>query len=272
VNQPAVIAVAPNGARRTKADHPALPLTPGEIARDAAACAKAGATMLHLHVRDEAGGHSLDPGRYRETIAAVRAEVGPGLLIQITTESVGRYSPKEQIAVVRELHPEAASVALREMMPDASFEARAGAFYREAAEQGIAVQHILYEPREAAILVDLARRGVIPHEGLHPLFVLGRYAPGQQSEPAALLAFLDAWPEQELWSVCAFGQAETASLALALALGGQVRVGFENSIVRPDGSLAADNAEAVARVAGIARLIGRPLASPDQARKILRVR
>ena len=67
----------------------ALPITPDEIAREAARCAEAGASLLHLHVRDDEGRHSLDAGRYRETIAAVRQSVGDALVIQITTEAVG---------------------------------------------------------------------------------------------------------------------------------------------------------------------------------------
>ncbi|NBB83711.1 MAG: hypothetical protein GVY28_09935, partial [Alphaproteobacteria bacterium] len=66
---PCLLMVAPNGARKTKADHPALPIGPAELAATAVACRDAGAAAIHLHVRDEAGGHSLDAGRYREAIA-----------------------------------------------------------------------------------------------------------------------------------------------------------------------------------------------------------
>ena len=69
---PLVVMVAPNGARRTKADHPNLPLIPAEIAREAERCAAAGASVLHLHVRDEDGRHSLDPRLYLAAIDAVR--------------------------------------------------------------------------------------------------------------------------------------------------------------------------------------------------------
>jgi uncharacterized protein (DUF849 family) len=82
--------VAPNGARKTKADHPALPIGPAELAATAAACRDAGAAAIHLHVRDEAGGHSLDAGRYREATAEVRAAIGEAMIVQITTEAVGR--------------------------------------------------------------------------------------------------------------------------------------------------------------------------------------
>ena len=75
-NQEVMIAVAPNGARKTQKDHPQLPISPKEIAHTAAACQEAGACMLHLHVRDKKLVHSLDVDRYRKTIQAIRQEVG----------------------------------------------------------------------------------------------------------------------------------------------------------------------------------------------------
>ena len=83
---PVFLAVAPNGARKTKADHPALPITPAELAATAAACAEAGAAMIHLHVRDADQRHSLDVEAYRAAIAAVRSAVGEDLVIQATSE------------------------------------------------------------------------------------------------------------------------------------------------------------------------------------------
>ena len=118
MTKPFAIAVAPNGARRTKADHPRLPITASEIARDAAEALEAGAAMIHLHVRDTNGAHTLDADLYREAVAAVKETVGDRLVIQITTEAVGRYTPQEQIAVIDALTPESVSIALREILPE----------------------------------------------------------------------------------------------------------------------------------------------------------
>ena len=96
-NKPLMIAVAPNGARKTKQDHAGLPLSPAELALTAAECEDAGACMIHLHVRDQQGRHSLDADLYRDAIAAIRKQVGDELVIQITTEAVGIYKPDEQI-------------------------------------------------------------------------------------------------------------------------------------------------------------------------------
>ena len=91
--QPLVLAVAPNGARKTKADHPALPIGPEELAETAKACAGAGASMIHLHVRDAEGQHSLDVGRYLAATEAIRAAVGEDLVIQIlNTEAQSGYA------------------------------------------------------------------------------------------------------------------------------------------------------------------------------------
>jgi uncharacterized protein (DUF849 family) len=270
--QPAIIAVAPTGARRTKLDHPALPVIAAEIAREAAACANEGAQVLHLHVRDAAGAHTLDADSYRGAIEAVRDATGDRLVIQVTTEAVERYSRQEQKAVVRALRPEAISVALRELIPDARAEEDAATFLAWAERAGIAVQYITYSAEEAIRLVHLAARGVVPscpsRKGPHALFVLGRYTTGQLADPAELPPFLEQWPTEWPWTVCAFGPAEAACLTSALALGGHVRVGFENNLVRPDGSLAASNAEQVAHVQGLVTAAGRPLATMAEARDI----
>ena len=86
------IMVAPNGARRGKADHPALPVTIPEIVACAADCFAAGADGLHAHVRDGAGEHVLDAGLYAELMTELARTV-PGMPVQITTEAVGRYTP-----------------------------------------------------------------------------------------------------------------------------------------------------------------------------------
>ncbi|MGI9201132.1 MAG: 3-keto-5-aminohexanoate cleavage protein, partial [Woeseiaceae bacterium] len=108
-----IVMAAPNGARRDHADHKALPITAQESADDAAALLESGVSVLHLHVRDDEGAHSLDADRYQDAIAAVRKRVGDDLVIQVTTEAVGKYSSEQQIDLVRALRPEAVSLALR---------------------------------------------------------------------------------------------------------------------------------------------------------------
>lgn len=268
---PLIIAVAPNGARRKQADHPAIPVTPAETAATAALCADAGASLLHLHVRDKAEGHILDAEAYTEAIAAVRKAVGDRMIVQITTEAVGRYGPDEQMAVVRAVRPEAVSVAVRELIPDPSHETAAASFLAELARQDVLVQHIVYSGAEVIRLRSLIARGVVPDDRpAFPLFVLGRYSAGQVSEPKDLLPFYSAWGSAGPWAMCAFGPREAACCALAASLGGHVRVGFENNLWRPDGGVAAHNAELVAFAAQAGAVCGRPPADADSARDLLR--
>jgi 3-keto-5-aminohexanoate cleavage enzyme len=259
--QPILISVAPNGARRLKADHSKIPLSPAELASDALKCQQAGAGLIHLHVRDGQGRHSLSPDHYRPALDAVRRAVGDEMIIQITTESVGRYNPAEQMASVRAIMPEAASFAVRELIPDSASELAAAMFFNWVAENGILPQFILYTPAEARRLLDLCDRGIIPYRRPPTLFVLGRHGDGPASHPAMIQLFLEAWGAGGHWSVCAFGPSEIAVAAAALALGGHARVGFENNLLRLDGSRLTENAEQVGRVALIAQGLGRPIST-----------
>ena len=249
---PITIAVAPNGGRRTKADHPAIPLTRMELAHTAAECAEAGAAMIHVHVRDRNGKHLLDADAYREAIAAIREAVDDRLVVQITSEALGTYSPAEQMAVVRDVKPQAVSLALREIVPDSASEPAFASFMAWLQAQQVVPQIILYSPEEAVRLSDLQQRGLVPWASVPVLYVLGRYTQGQTSVPADLLPFLATdMPRFDHWSVCAFGGNEAACVAAAALLGGHARVGFENNLLLPNGSIAASNAELVAATARI---------------------
>ncbi len=245
--QSVVIAVAPNGGRRTKADHPAIPLTPGELSRTAAECLDAGAAMIHVHVRKPDGAHLLDADAYRAAIAAIRGEVGDRLVIQITSEALGIYTPAQQRAVVRAVKPEAVSLALRELAPDAEEEGAFGELLLWLKRQRAAPQIILYSPEEAVRLSQLQRRGVVPFDDIPVLYVLGRYASGQTARPSDLLPFLaPGAPPFDPWSLCAFGRHETACVVAGALMGGHARVGFENNFMLPDGAVARANSDLVA--------------------------
>ncbi|WP_417678186.1 3-keto-5-aminohexanoate cleavage protein [Roseibium sp.] len=242
------IMVAPNGARKMKSDHPALPITVEETVRAAKACFEAGAEGLHAHVRDRQGNHVLDAGLYRELLKEMGSAI-PGMHVQITTEAVGIYSPEEQRALVRDVMPNAVSIALREMCPDEET-AEARSFYHWAAEAGIAVQHILYSPEDVDRFLCFASDGVIPGQSAQVLFVLGRYAENQESDPEDLDSFLTelARCPADLnldWAICAFGHRETDCLVHAMKKGGKARIGFENGLWNRDGALATDNADRV---------------------------
>lgn len=240
--------VAPNGARKTKADHPELPITIAETIDTAKACFAAGANAIHLHVRNAEGGHSLDTGLYREALDQLTVQV-PNLEVQITTEAVGQYTPTQQQQVVREVLPGYVSISLAEMLSGDKNEA--AEFYRWCTEESISVQHILYGQDDLNALESMLEQGNLSKRNLQLLFVLGRYTKNQTSEPSDLTPFT-SWllhnDVQADWAVCAFGKNESICLQAALTAGGKVRVGFENSFWNADGSLAKDNAERVAEL------------------------
>ncbi|TPE51925.1 3-keto-5-aminohexanoate cleavage protein [Amaricoccus solimangrovi] len=237
-----LIMVAPNGARRGRADHPALPVTLRRIVETAATCHAAGADALHLHVRDAEGRHSLDAGLYRETLAEI-SRAAPDLRLQITTEAAGIFDVPAQLACLERVRPAWASIAAREIARDPDLAPRV---YALCADMGIETQHILYDTGDVALLARWRAEGIVRPKQDSVLYVLGRYATGQVSDPGDLDPFLAADPDRDDWMVCAFGPAEHACLARAARLGGKLRVGFENSLTRSDGAPHRDNAASVA--------------------------
>jgi len=264
-----MIAVAPNGARKTQQDHPHLPISPKEIAQTAAACRDAGACMIHLHVRDENLAHSLDAERYREAIRTIRQQVGKEFIIQITTEAVGIYSLEQQMQTVAQVRPEAVSLAIREISPAGADEKISAEFFRFLQRERIAPQYILYDKQDILHFSKLLERGIVPDENISVLLVLGRYAENQQSHSADLAPLLSLLPDVRHWSLCAFGASETSCMLEAIRCGGHCRVGFENNLLVSDGALAADNAALVKAVGDGALLLDRTIASVNDARRLL---
>lgn len=265
---PVIITVAPNGAYKKAADHPAVPMTPEALALEARACLEAGAGMMHMHVRKPDGSHLLDAHAYREALAAVDRAVGRELLVQVTSEAAGVYKAAEQIALVRELQPEAVSMGLREIaVPDIP-ETELAAFFAWVAERRILAQIILYDEGDVQRWQSLRARGLVPPGAWSVLFVLGRYSVGQTSSAYDLLPFLAAYDHTLPWAICAFGAEENACVTTAAAFGGHMRVGFENNLKLRDGSIAAGNAALVRQAAEGARALGRPLATAEDARRI----
>ena len=270
--EPLMIAVAPNGARKSQRDHPRLPINPQELADTAATCLDAGACMLHLHVRDSNGGHSLDAGRYHDATAAIRHRVGDELIIQITTESVGLYTREQQMAVVVATRPEAVSLAIREISPAGCDERSSAEFFTFLRRERINAQYILYDEADVSRFQDLQARGIVSHENFSVLLVLGRYAENQQSDPTEIAPLISGFASPPPWFLCAFGASEAACMSEAMRLGGHCRVGFENNLLMPDGRPASDNAELVRSTSASARSLGRRIATADEARQLLGMR
>ena len=262
------IIVAPNGARKTKQDHDQLPMTIEEMVAEAKACQTSGATMIHLHARDAQGRHSLEVDDNLEIYHAVKAAVGNSMIVQLTTEAVGMYSPQQQMALIKAVKPEAASFALRELIPDEETEEQGFAFFDWVAAQGILSQIILYDQADIERYFSLRERGVLPKQNQHALVVLGRYHEAQQSSPWDLRALhLERFIEENVrCAVCAFGAREQDCLTHAMLLGLDVRVGFENNHLSADGQPANCNAEQVQRLKEVSKLLNVPLHDAESFR------
>lgn len=262
-----LITVAPNGAYKQRPDHAALPLTSAELGQTAKQCLDAGAAMIHMHIRDAQGRHSLDVQGYRDAQQAVKAAVGDDMIIQVTSEAARVYKAPEQIAMVTALQPEAVSVGLREVDQPEIGDAGLAQFFGWLAKERVMTQVIVYDVADLQRWQALRAQGVIPDAPWSLLFVLGRYSVGQTSEPRDLLPFVMAHTGSEPWSMCAFGAGEHACATTAAALGGHVRVGFENNLLLNNGQVAPDNAALVRQVADSARVLGRSLCTAQQARE-----
>ena len=234
------IMVSPTGSRLGKADHPALPITIPEIVAATCDSAAAGATALHLHVRDKEGQHSLDVGLYSEALAELDRAL-PGFPVQITTEAGGIYDTRAQLDLLETLKPRWVSISLCEATRSATDARRMYAF---CAANGIAVQHIVYDEDDANILRDWQSRGVLGEEE-DVILVIGRYGQRQPADLADLERLVTSLPPIGRWMVCAFGATEHRVLAEAARSGGDIRVGFENSITDAAGRQWASNAASV---------------------------
>ena len=274
---PLVIASAPNGAYKTRKDHHQLPVSAAQLAVTAAAVLQAGAQMLHLHVRDADGRHTLDTGAYQAAVEAIRASTGDQLFIQVTSEAAGVYDAAEQRRAMHALHQAIAvdgiSIAVREWIRAPADTHPARDSFHCFAEHGVLVQYILYCAEDVQRYHALREQGVIPNYGHSVLLVTGRHRRDERSIQNPLqqmLQPLGASAGQPVnWMVCAFGEQEFQCLTEAVTLGGHVRVGFENSTLLKSGQPAADNQQLITQLVESGNPTARPLADLRQAREIL---
>lgn len=262
---PIIIAVAPNGARKNKHDHPKLPITAGELADCAAACRDEGATMIHLHVRDQRSLHSLSPVRYKKALSAVKSAVGDQMMIQITSEAAGIYQSETQIELMMELTPDFISIALREYLgSDKSLEK-----FKEYVDylhiNQCVIQYILYDFEDYETYKLLIKEEIIPTLGHSILMVLGRYS-SQIPEPSIVNQYKKLLQRDQGCMVCTFGANGHQILTQAANLGCHLRVGFENGFLLPNGDLAMDNAQLVAKTIESIKASGKTIANIDYTR------
>ncbi|MCL6452723.1 MAG: 3-keto-5-aminohexanoate cleavage protein [Alicyclobacillus sp.] len=268
---PVIITAAMVGAETTRAAQPNLPYTPEEIAEAAAACREAGASICHLHVRTDDGQPTQDKERFRETIAAIRRRTD--IVIQVSTGGAVGMTAEERMQPL-ELNPEMATLTCGTVNfgndvfwnPPSLLRTFAG----EMQARGVRPEFEIFEVGMIANAMRLVSEGLVAPP-LHFDFVLG-VPGGLPATPENLLRCVHSLPEGATWTVAGVGRHQLPMGALAVVLGGHVRVGFEDNIYYRKGELAESNAQLVERMARIARELDRPVATPDDVRALLGIR
>jgi 3-keto-5-aminohexanoate cleavage enzyme len=266
-----IITVAGVGAETTKEAQPGLPVTAVEIGEDAARCCEAGASLYHLHVRDAAG----DPTQAKEVFAAAIEEIRKrtDIIIQTSTGGAMGMSADERLQPL-ELGPEMASLTTgtANFGDDVFFNDTAlmTEFYQRMQKKGVRPEFEIFEAGQIDNALKLVKKLGPAGPLTHWDFVLG--VPGSMSgEPRNLIFLVDQLPEGSTWTTTGIGRWHMSITMTSLALGGNVRLGFEDNIFFHKGVLAKENAELVGRVARLACEWGRECATPDEARQILKL-
>ena len=265
-----LITLAPTGAESAKDDVPALPVTVEEVVSTARDCAALGAAVLHLHVRDADTRPTLDLPRVREVVAAVREATD--LVVQLSTGGAVTDPAEARLAVL-DAAPDAASLSL------GTVNFGRDVFYNpwdlivelhtRMQQRGIVPEYEVFDLGQLATLSRLLDRYGPPAGGhVHVDLVMG-VPGGMPGTTAALAACLPALPPGATFAATGVGRTSLPVMLAALSAGGHLRVGMEDTLTYAPGEPVRDNAQLVARAAGLARIAQRPPLSPSQARQLL---
>ena len=258
------------GAEVTKEHNPAVPYTVDEIVKEAKKAREAGASIIHLHVREDDGTPTQSAERFKVCIDAIRAECRD-VIIQPSTGGAVGMSNDERLQPIT-LNPEMATldcgtcnfggdeifVNTENMIID---------FAKKMTALGIKPELECFDKGMIDTAVRLNRKGIIPSP-MHFDFVLGVNG-GMSAEPRDLVFMAGSVPAGSTWTAAGVGKAQFPIAAMAIIMGGHVRVGFEDNIFIEKGVLAGSNGELVAKAVRLANEFGRPIATPDEARAIL---
>lgn len=271
--EPLILTAAITGAETSRKDQPNLPLTPAEQAKAAHDCFAAGARVVHLHVRNDDGTPTQALERFKEAIERIREAV-PEMIIQISTGGAVGEAFEKRLAPLS-LKPDMGTLNAGTLnFGDEVFLNHPKDIIRlaEAFKEYDVVPEIeVYESGMIDIVAKLVAKGHIIHTPLHVQFVLG-VPGGMNGSPRNVLYMKEHLAAQiptATWAVAGIGRWHIPCSLTAMANDGHIRVGFEDNIYYHKNVVADSNAQLVARMARIAEEIGRPLATPAQARKIL---
>jgi 3-keto-5-aminohexanoate cleavage enzyme len=263
-----MITVAIAGAELTRDQQPNLPITPQEIIAAAVECYEAGAAIIHIHVRNTEGKPTQDASIFREVVEGIRGYCD--VITQVSTGGAVWMSADERLQSI-ECRPDMATLTTGTVnFGDSIFVNNRDlveTFARRLLDYGIVPEIEIFDTGMLDEAMRLRNMGLIT-EPLQFDFVMG-VPGGIGAEPAHLVHLVRSLPPGSTWSVAGIGRHQLTLGTIALAMGGNVRVGFEDNIYYRKGQLAQTNAELVARMVRIAHELDRPVATPSQAREML---
>ena len=268
-----IIAAAICGAEVTKEHNPAVPYTVDEIVREAKSAYDAGAAVIHLHVREDDGTPTQSHERFQVCVDGI-LEACPGVIIQPSTGGAVGMTDLERLDSTN-ITPVPEIVTLDcgtcNFGGDEIFvntDNTVFNFARIMQEKGMKPELECFDKGMLDIAMKAYRKGLLD-DPLHFDFVLGV----QMAATVRDLSFcVDSLPPGATWTGCAIGKDEFKIAAASIAMGGHVRVGFEDNLYIEKGVLAKSNGELVDKAVQIAKLLGREIATPDEAREILSIK
>jgi 3-keto-5-aminohexanoate cleavage enzyme len=269
-----LITVAPTGAEVAKADYPQLPTTLDELLAAAHACEAAGASMIHVHIRDDNHQPTLDLGRLKETVAALRENTD--LVIQLSTGGSVR-DPYEDRLRVLEVEPDACSLTTGTVNFGDDIFLNPWRFvaelYQATQQREIVPEFELFDLGHVAGLHRLLDTYGLPYGGrVHCDLVMG-VPGGMPGTAAALVAAVTALPDVVTsWSATGIGRTTLPVAFAALGAGGHLRVGMEDTVTFARGRPVRDNTQLVERAAQLANLAQRPPMTTTETRELLNVK
>jgi uncharacterized protein (DUF849 family) len=267
-----LITVAATGAETDKADAPALPVTLEELTETAVRCQQAGAAVIHVHIRDDQAKPTLDVGRLKDTVAALRAATD--LIVQLSTGGAVTDGFGARLAVL-DAQPDACSLTCGTVNFGDDVFANPWGFikdlYQLTKERGVVPEFELFDLGHVATLHRLLREYGPPFGGhVHCDLVMG-VPGGMPGDAATLVAAVQALPAGATWSATGVGRTTLPVMFGTLSAGGHLRVGMEDTLTFAKGRPVTGNAELVERAADLANLAQRPPMPPAEARDFLGV-
>lgn len=264
-----IITCAISGAEVTKENNPAVPYTVEEAAQSAYEAYKAGASIIHIHVREDDGTPTQSKERFKAVLEAVRAKC-PDAILQVSTGGAVGMSDDERLQPV-ELDPEMATLDCGttnfgdDIFVNSIPSLRV--FAKRMLDHNVKPEIEVFERGMVDTAATLAKKGLIKTP-MHFDFVLG--VPGAMPATVADLDHMvRSIPAGSTWTVAGVGRHQFPMAAAAIIMGGHIRVGLEDNTYIEKGVLAKSNGQLVEKAARLAKELGREIATPDEARKIL---